>query len=266
MNKMAYSIWPESIPVSYEVTQPDGTNNFCHLTLASIQDIADVLGDGWDAEEIGSTENVSIQYRKGTTTGMIAVGETLPALVNSTLYPALAFFFNFYNTANPQNFEVNVVNKLTGELITFCCISGINVNIERIDVYSFNSKTKAISGCEALGQNHHAIVFSENGVLLPDRVQANNGTNDLRITRPNGDYANTYYPYTVANSPKFVIEPIFYMYNTDLEFTGLYQDTRDTNVLSKVVTYNGVTYKVFGCPPGRTDQRPKVVVSSEIVG
>jgi hypothetical protein len=231
-----------------------------------MQDIADAFGDGWDAEEIGSTENVTINYRRGSTTGTIAVGETLPALVNPTLYPALAFFLNFYNTGNPQNLEVNVININTGELITFCCISGINANVEKIDLFSLNSKTKAICGCEAINQQGSAIVFSENGIMVPDRVQGITGTNDLRIVRPNGDYGNTYYPYTVVNSPKFVIEPIFYVFDTTLSFPGVYQVMRDSTGKSKVVTYDGVSYKVFGCNSAADYNRPRLVISSEIVG
>lgn len=269
MPKMNYSIMPQTISIDMVNDTLDGTNTIYYVSKASLDVIAETLGDGWTTTELTNEIATSaVNFRDNNSTRVLDNEKSIPCLVNPTMYPYL-YFPLFYANNLCQNLMVNVIS-LSGTLITWDNIGTHGVAVNTIDIYSFNSKTKALCGpVENNGNNTSAIIFSENGVMCPDKVQGNNATYDLAVvlSDSNGEYYSTTFNAMQTGYTRTVFEPVFCRFDASISFDGIYVITRGDDDSEKTVVFNNITYKIFGGPHTVSrPNRPKLVVSSEIVG
>ncbi len=269
MPKMNYSIMPQTISIDRVSDTLDGTNTIYYVPKTSLDNIAETLGDGWTTTELtNEIATSSVNFRDNNSTRVLGNEKSIPCLINPTMYPYL-YFPLFYANNMGQNLMVNIIS-LSGTLITWDAIGAHGTAVNTIDVYSFNSKTKALCGpVENNGNNTSAIIFSENGVMCPDRVQGSNGTNDLCVvlSDSNGEYYTTPFNNMLVGYTRTVFEPVFCRSDASIPFNGIYVLTRGDDDSEKTVVFNNITYKIFGGPHIATrPNRPKLVVSSEIVG
>lgn len=269
MPKMNYSIMPQTISIDMVNDTLDGTTTIYYVPKTSLDAIAETLGDGWTTTELSNEIATSaVNFRDNNTSRVLDNEKSIPCLINPTMYPYL-YFPLFYANNLQQNLMVNVIS-LSGELITWDTIGMHGVAVNTIDVYSFNSKTKALCGPnENNGNNTSAIIFSENGVMCPDRVHGNSGTNDLCIvlSNSNGERYVTTFSAMLIGYTRTVFEPVFCRFDASIPFDGIYVLTRGDDDYEKTIVFNNITYKIFGgAHIAARPNRPKLVVSSEIVG
>lgn len=265
MAAMAYSMLPQEVIISTTYDTLDGTNNIYYIPLSVLENIAEVMGDGWDTDEITSTSGITYQFRQGGYTRNLAIDKNLPILKHIR-YPSLYFSFICESNASSA-INVSIINASTGSIINWCNITNVNMAITHFDVYSFNNKTKALSGASSRDQAMSAVVFAENAVVMPNQVTGTAGAEYLGFSFPNGTYQTTRY-YNIFTSQAFTtFEKLICNGDTSAVFDGLYVEMRGTDLINKYVTVNGITYKIFGQPSQswQGTHRPKVCVSSELI-
>jgi hypothetical protein len=162
----------------------------------------------------------------------------------------------------------SIINIDDGTLLNWSTITNINAQISSLDVFSFNSTTKALCGVAERNLNtSSALVFAANGVLMPHQVMDNGSNTALGIALNDGSYSSVTYNNTLTGNPKTIFEPVFSNVSVQTEFNGLYVEVRASDMQQKTVTYGGITYKIFGNNTNWAGMnRPKICVSSEILG
>lgn len=269
---MTYSMLPNEVSATYvgDKYKADSEDMFYFLSLSSLQNIANLMGDGWTAESISSGD-VVLHWREQDSTESFELksGKSIPVLKNTTLYPNLAICFttglNWYQ--HPQAYYACVLNVATGEALSTHILCLTNVDIYNLDVYSFNSKVKAIGGSTERSQEFSAIIFTEKGIITCNTMNWSGSTNnDYRIILPDGTFSDTERSEHIVSARTF-FEPVFGEAFPDEVFDGIYLESRASNFLHRTVTYNGITYTVFGNNGNDSaNGKPEFVVSSEILG
>lgn len=271
MEKMAYSMLPEEISITitedyYEADNPESLLGF--LSLSSLQDIADIMGDGQTAESVSSGENV-IKFRNGAGSVLsLASGKSIPMLRNVTLYPNLGICFNsgknIYESILTAFAEV--INIETGELLSTQELGLPNDEIRFYDIYSFNSTTKAIEASSERGVELSAIIFTAKGIITAELLKQD-GSETYRIILPDGTYSDTrIYNSLLSNSARSHFEPVFGEAFPAETFEGIYIEIRSSTFVHRVVNYGDITYTIFGNNARDINNRkPQFVVSGEIL-
>lgn len=270
MEKMAYSMLPEEIGITitedyYEADQPENLLGF--LSLSSLQNIADIMGDSQTAENISSGDSV-INFRNGGGSVItLASGKSIPMLRNVTLYPNLGICFsagrNIYGVILTAFAEV--INIETGDLLSTQELGLPNDEINFYDVYSFNSTTKAIEASAERGEEFSPIIFTAKGIITTELLNQG-GSETYRIILPDGTYSDTRIYSLLNNSSRSHFEPVFGEAFPAETFEGIYIEIRSSNFVHRVVNYGDITYTIFGNNPRDINNRkPQFVVSGEIL-
>lgn len=268
---MTYSMLPNEVSTTYvgDKYRADSDNMYYFLSLSSLQNIANLMGDGWTAESI-SSGNVVLHWRDQDTDESFELksGKSIPVLKNTTLYPNLAICFTTGLSwqENPQAYYACVLNVATGEALSAHILCSVNVDVYNLDVYSFNSKVKAIGGSTERSQEFSAIIFTEKGIVTCYKMNwGGSANNDYRIILPDGSFSDTKRSEHIVSARTF-FEPVFGEAFPDEVFDGIYLESRASNFLHRTVTYNGITYTIFGNNGAdSTNGKPEFVVSSEIL-
>lgn len=269
---MTSSMLPEEVSVNFVRDKyASGSSDYLQfLSLSTLESIVDLWGDNWTAEEVSSGANAIHWIDAGGYSRTLASGKSIPMLKNTTLYPNLGIFFPCqrygYDPYYAGEVNVCVVNISTGESLSRQLLSDVNVNILYMDVHRFNANTKAIGGASDRGQEHSAIIFTENGIITVDNMGLN-ASDTYRVILADGTYADTIKREMIDGAARTHFEPVYCEASPSVVFDGVYIYTRGTNRVYRIVTYDGVTYDIFGNNRvGWSDLNiPIFVVSSEIL-
>lgn len=271
MEKMAYSMLPEEIGITitedyYDAAYPESLLAF--ISLSSLQNMADVMGDGQTAENISSGDNV-INFRNtdSNAIALLASGKSIPMLRNITLYPSLGICFssgrNIYEAILTAYAEV--INIETGELLSTQELGLSNEEVNFYDIYSFNSTTKAIEASSERGVEFSSIIFTEKGIITTEFLNQS-GSETYRIILPDGTYSDTKIYSLLNNSSRSHFEPVFGEAFPAETFEGIYIEIRSSTFVHRVVNYGDITYTIFGNNARSINNRkPQFVVSGEIL-
>lgn len=269
---MANSMLPSEIGVVYIESdyQSGSSDTFCFLNLFSLQNMVELMGDGWTAENISSDAN-TLHWISPNSSESLALksGKSIPMIKNTALYPNLGICFpcvkSWYDRA--QLVTACVINLATGEALSSHLLTNVNVDILFMDVYSFSATAKAVGGSTERGQESSGIIFTAQGIITSKRLDSGDVW-DYRIILPDGTYSDTTVQNPILQSARTVFEPIFGENFANVVFDGIYLLTRCDVKTYRVVTYSGITYTIFGT--NRVDwsdhKQPVFVVSSEILG
>ena len=269
---MANSMLPSEVSIGYvESTYQSGSSDtFCFLDLSSLQRIVNLMGDGWTAEEIASGSSTLHWIAPNSDDSRaLKSGKAIPMIKNTTLYPNLGICFPCTKSWNDHATLVTacVINLNSGVALSSHLLTAVNVDILYMDVYSFSSTVKAVGGSTERGQESSGIIFTAQGIITSRRLDTGDVW-DYRIILPDGTYSDTTVQNPINQSARTVFEPVFGEAFPDEVFDGIYLLTRCDAKTYRVVTYNGITYTVFGT--NRVDwsehSQPVFVVSSEILG
>ena len=272
MAAMEYSMIPESVPISYisdYICQESSSRIIVTVNLSSLQNIAELLGEGQSAENISNGNGVTIHfYDAGVTLYSLVDGKSI-ATLKCNLYPNLRFAFGFANNTSNQIFHINIIDISTGEALQTQVLGMINKVNNYMDIYNINSKTKVFAGGTSGPSDltFTSVIFTENGIICLPNVSGVNNCNYYRIILPNGQYADSYLQDTALGSITS-FERVFYQNDPSIAFPGVYVETRGLDLVAKTLTFNTITYKIFGNngTEWTAIKRPKFVISSEIIG
>ncbi len=270
MEKMAYSMLPEETSITitedhYDAAFPDSLLAF--ISLSSLQNMADIMGDGQTAENVSSGDNI-INFRNGANNVVeLASGKSIPMLRNVTFYPNLGICFN----SDKNIYEAiltafaEVINIETGELLSTQELGLSNEEVNFYDVYSFNSTTKAIEASSERGVEFSPIIFTAKGIITTELLNQD-GSETYRIILPDGTYSDTKIYSLLSNSSRSHFEPVFGEAFPAETFEGIYIEIRSSTFVHRVVNYGDITYAIFGNNARSINTRkPQFVVSGEIL-
>lgn len=269
-----YSMYPQELYVpaadAREIDASSSTTSIYFMPLNKLEDVANIFGEDFYAEMCSPREGITQHFRN------VAAGDrtmkadaTFPAL-RCTRYPDLAFIVIGSN-AYLQQPTFEVLNLATGTDVYWNGIAMVNLNYPYFDIYNFNSKLQAFTGCWNKGFAYGSvIIFGDDHVLMLDNFTVNNNPNNYRIIRADSSTSAVYVPTNntgLLNMAKTSLDPVFDPENPDRVFTGIYTFLRGLDLVFRRETHDGKMYIFFGNDGTSWSNvwRPHFVISSDVL-
>jgi hypothetical protein len=191
----------------------------------------------------------------------------LPAL-RSTRYPDLAI------TISSQRVElqapiINVLDLASG-VVYRNAAAMINKNFPYFDMYNFNAKLQALSGCADKGYAFgNVIIFGNDYIFMNDNHASTTNPEKYRIIKADGQTDVVFMPTSSSqlSNVKTTFEPLFDPNDPDRVFIGLYSFLRGTDLVFHRHTHDGKVYIIFGNDGVSWSNvwRPHFVISSDVL-